>query len=164
MNRTDRPGAVRTAAWLWGLLWIGGCMTSKPAEWVEAEVLAASERVLVEISVLALEKLDFPVGSGVDPTNLHAVSGWRNDLHPFRNQGQRTRAELRYERLGPAEGSPAGAQRYRARVRVEREINKDIVRPLDLSYAQWESSPDDTETAKLLLTIVRSFLGTTLQP
>ena len=54
--------------------------------------------------MLSLEKLGFPVGSGLDPATLTAVTGWQNSLAPFRGRGYRRQAEVHFERQeqGPA--------------------------------------------------------------
>ena len=61
-----------------------GMSSSHPEQWQTSEVTTASERVLWEVTVLSLEKQDFPMGTGVDPTTMEATSGWRNNLAPFR--------------------------------------------------------------------------------
>lgn len=122
-----------------------------PAEWRDGEIAAASENVLWEVTVIALEKEGYPVGAGLDPAEGRAVSGWRSSLAPFKGKGWRARAHVEYERAAPG--------RYRLRVRVERELNQDGVRPLDPSYAEWEPAPDDVERANVLLQRIRSYLG-----
>lgn len=121
-----------------------------PPVWKVEEIEVPSERLLWEVTVFALEKEKFPVGSRLDPTQLTALSGWRNSLAPFKGKGRRERAEIRYTALGP--------KLYRVEVRVEREINQDPVRPMDLSYAQWESAPDSQEAAMVLLQRIRSWI------
>ncbi len=125
-------------------------------EWVGQEVKAPSDRVLWECTVIAFEKQGFPVGAGFDPATRTATSGWRNDLSPFRGmgdgrQGFREQATIRFR--------PAGPQTYRIDVRVQRQVNNDIARPLDLSYADWKDAPDDTQEALLLLQLIRSQVG-----
>ena len=124
--------------------------TKYPPAWKTDEVRVASERLLWEVTVFALDKEKFPVGSQMDPTTLTALSGWRNSLAPFRGKGRRERAEVRYEPLGP--------NLYRVMARVEREINDDYVQPMDLSYAKWESAPDNQEAALVLIQRIRSWI------
>ncbi len=134
-----------------------GCSSTskyKP-EWQEGELAAPSDRLLWEVTVFALDKERYPLGSGIDPVTLTAVSGWRNSLQPFRGKGRRARAEVRYEPLGPG--------RYKVRVRVEQQVNMDIVRPLDLTYAKWEEGPDDPQAAAVILQRVRSWMGPELE-
>ena len=90
------------------------------------------------------------MGSHLDPTTLTATSGWRNSLAPFKGKGRRERAEVRYSAIGP--------HLYKVEIRVEREINQDPVRPMDLSYAKWESAPDSQEAAMVLLQRIRSWI------
>lgn len=126
-----------------------------PPMWQVDEIEVPSERLLWEVTVFALEKEKFPVGSRLDPSTLTAISGWRNSLAPFKGKGRRERAEVRY--------TPVGPKLYRVEVRVEREINQDPVRPMDLSYAKWESAPDSQENAMVLLQRIRSWIAPGLE-
>jgi hypothetical protein len=136
---------------------LGACQTSKryPPQWSTSEIEVPSERLLWEVTVFALEKERFPVGTQLDPTTLTAVSGWRNSLAPFKGKGRRERAEVRYKAVGP--------RLYRVEVRVEREINQDPVRPMDLSYAEWESAPDNQEAANILMQRIKSWIAPGLE-
>lgn len=129
-----------------------GCATSQPAQWQSADVAIESERLLLEVTEEALRKVDFPVGAGLDPVHLRATSGWKISLAPFKGKGWRERATVQYTRQG--------AGKYRAAVRIERQRNDDIVRPTDLTYAQWEDDPDDVERARVLLRFIQSMLHT----
>ena len=121
-----------------------------PPVWQVDEIEVPSERLLWEVTVFALEKEKFPLGTRLDPTTLTAISGWRNSLAPFKGKGRRERATVRYSAVGP--------HLYRVEIRVEREINQDPVRPMDLSYAKWESAPDSQENAMVLLQRIRSWI------
>jgi len=136
---------------------LGACETTRrhPAQWQSDEIEVPSERLLWEVTVFALEKERYPVGTQLDPTTLTAVSGWRNSLAPFKGKGRRERAEVRYTAVGP--------KLYRVEVRVEREINMDPVRPMDLSYAEWESAPDNVEAASILMQRIKSWIGPGLE-
>lgn len=128
------------------------CASSQSADqWQPAEVTTASERVLAEVTRLTLDKNSFPGGTGLDPTSLSIVSGWNISLAPFRGKGFRERCHIRYTRQGNG--------KYLAEVRVERERNDDILRPLDLTYAQWEKDPDNIERARVVLQYLRSLLA-----
>lgn len=133
----------------WGL---EACASTNrhPPMWQVDEIEVPSERLLWEVTVFALEKEKFPLGTHLDPTTLTAVSGWRNSLAPFKGKGRRERAEVRYTAIGP--------KLYRVEIRVEREINQDPVRPMDLSYAKWESAPDSQDAAMVLLQRIRSWI------
>lgn len=126
-----------------------------PPQWQTREIEVPTDRLLWEVTAFALQKEGFPVGSQMDPATLTAVSGWRYDLAPFRGAGYRERAEIRFEPVGPG--------RYRVRVRVEKDVNMDHVRPLDLSYARWEAAPDDGEKAGVLLQRLQSWIRPELQ-
>lgn len=131
---------------------VSGCATTNPPQWQSASVAVGNERLLLEITEIALRKTGFPVGAGLDPTQLRATSGWKISLAPFKGKGWRERATVQYHR--------ETSGKYRAAVRVERERNDDIVRPMDLTYAQWESDPDNTERAGVLLHFVQALLHT----
>jgi len=45
--------------------------------------------------------------------------------------------------------------KFKIEVRVEREVNKNLARPLDPQYADWESGPDAVERAKFLLQLIK---------
>jgi len=148
LTRTVTLAAVVAAALLFG-----ACKTAKkyPESWHDDEISTGSERVLWEVTVMSFEKHGFPTGTGMDPSTRVAVSGWHYDLQPFRGQGWRERAHVLFE---PLEGD-----RYRVRVRVERELNMDVVRPLDISYAKWKQAPDDDTEARLLMLRIKSWIG-----
>lgn len=134
------------------LVWLASCTSNRPEpQWRAGEIGVASESVLWEVTVLAMEKEGFPVGAGLDPADGVAISGWKSSLAPFKGKGWRARAHVQYERLAPG--------RYRVEVRVEKEVNEDLARPLDPSYAQWEPAADDLERADVLLQRIRSYLG-----
>jgi hypothetical protein len=134
-------------------LWlVAACAEERPpAKWNGAEIAAASENVLWEVTVLALDKEGYPVGAGLDPAKGVAVSGWKSSLAPFKGKGWRARAHVKYERTAPG--------RYQLDVRVEKEINQDLVRPLDPTYADWKPAADDEERSSVLLQRIRSYLG-----
>lgn len=125
-----------------------------PERWVGAELSVGSERILWEVTVLSLEKHGFPMGTGLDPAGMQGSSGWQNNLAPFRGQGYRERAHVRYQVLGP--------NRYNVEVRVENQANMDITRPLDARYAKWEPAEDDEEQARVILQRIRAWIGQSL--
>ena len=131
----------------------GGCLTPKPdPKWVGGDVKVSSERVLWDLTRMALEQNNFPVGAGLDPAKMVAESGWMHSLAPFRGKGFRERCHIEWKRV--AEGH------WNLRVRVEREINNDISHPLDMSYAEWDPDPDNEDRAKLVTQYIRSMLAT----
>ena len=140
--------------WTLGLLLLCLCScasTKVPEQWQQAQVTSSTERILGEVTRLALDKNNFPGGTGLDPTTLSMVSGWNISLAPFRGKGFRERCHIRYLRQK--------ADAYKVEVRVERERNDDILRPLDLTYAQWEEDPDNVERARVVLQYLRSLLS-----
>lgn len=140
---------------------LAGCQSlTEPSEpdgqWATAEVQAGSERILLEVAVLSLERQSFPIGAGVDPEGLSITTGWKNHLAPFRGDGYRIQALIQSE--------PLGSGRFRVSVRVKKQINQSIAKPLDLSYAEWEWVEDDTDMARILLQHVRSYFAPELKP
>jgi hypothetical protein len=132
------------------------CKSSAPEpQWQNDELSATSEHVLWEVTVLALEKEGYPVGSGLDPATLIATSGWKISLAPFKGKGWQAQAQVKYELAAPG--------RYKINVRVRRQLNQNLAKPLDLSYAEWEDAPDDTERALVLLQRIRSYLGNDIE-
>lgn len=119
------------------------------------EIDAPSENVLWAVAGQELQRLGFPVGGDADPAARVMRSGWRTSLAPFRGKGHRERAELRFE--------PLGAERFELELRVERENNMNLARPLDPASAEWKSAPDDQETALVLAERIRARLSDTLE-
>jgi hypothetical protein len=126
-----------------------------PPQWQADEIEVPSDRLLWEVTVFALEKEGYPTGTDLDPGSLEALSGWRYNLAPFRGKGLRERAEIVFEPLGP--------KRWRVKARVQQERNMDPVRPLDLSYAEWEPAPDNVEAALVLVQRIRSWIAPRLE-
>lgn len=149
-----KAGALLSLAIALCVGFLGGCKSfESPPQWVSARVDAGNERLLFEVTELALRKKSFPVGAGLDPARLTATSGWRISLAPFKGKGIREQAIVQYTR----EKEPG---RFKAEVRVKRERNEDLVRPMDLTYAQWEPDPDDAEMARVILHFIEALLST----
>jgi len=150
----------RFLAVLLGLGFLGlpstGCKSSGPeGQWVKYEVPAQTDAMLMDVTALAVQKSGFPIGSGIDPGNLTLVSGWHTSLAPFRGAGFREQCEVKFERKAP--------RRYEAAIRVRREKNDDIIRPLDITYAQWVPEPDDFDRARTVMQHIRSLLETDVE-
>ena len=148
---------IRTTLFLFCALLFGACQmgTSNPPQWVSTSATAPSEAVVWEVALFALQEAKFPVGAGVDPSTRLASTGWRNSLAPFKSEGYRKRA---HKRLEPLEGG-----KYRLYLHVEMETNEELARPMQLDYAQWESAPDDLETAQILISKIDARLGGALE-
>lgn len=134
---------------------LGACQGPKhPPMWTEIEIASPSENVLWAVASQELQRMGFPLGVGADPRQLVMSSAWKTELAPFKGDGFRQRAEVRFfARKGG---------KYAIEARVVKEINDDIVRPLDPSYAKWEPAPDNVETAQLLLQRIQARLGAKL--
>lgn len=149
------PRAVRgLLAALLALLGLWGCQSvdrePDPA-WRTAEIEAPSQSILWETAVAALERERYPIGSGLDPDALEAKSGWKLDLSPFSRDGRRRQAVVRCR--------PLDGLRWAIDVRVRQQRNMSLVYPTDPSYAEWEWTVDDVQSAALLLTHIRAALG-----
>lgn len=135
--------------------WVGGCgATEREPQWVTAEIACPSEQVLWEFLLLSLNRSGFPLGMDVDPAERKLKSGWRTSLAPFKGKGWREKATVEYDRIRTG--------LYDVRVAVQREINNDLLRPLDPSFAQWEETDDNLEHAQHVLTFLESFIGADL--
>jgi hypothetical protein len=141
--------AVVTSALL--VLFGSSCSSTPDVSWVKGEASSASRLVIYEVTKMALEKNGFPVvGGSFDPVTRTMSSGWRTDLVPLtgqRTRGFRERAWVKYS------GSEVG--KIELEVRVEREINKNLARPLDPQHADWETGPDSVERARFLLQLLK---------
>lgn len=126
-----------------------------PANWKAAEVSAPSENILWAVASQEMQRMGFPLGAGADPSLLAMSSAWKTQLAPFKGDGIRQRAEVRFE--------ARKSGRYGVEARIVKEINDDIVRPLDPSYAKWIEAPDDVETAQVLLHRIQARLGAKLE-
>jgi hypothetical protein len=144
MKKACGTNSVTALALCLLLLSLSGCASTPEGgeRWHELELDAPSENVLWAIAGQELQRLDFPVGSGADQSQGVMRSGWRTSLGTFRGDGHRERAEVRFERLDTG--------RYRVLVRVECERNMDWTRPSETAHAQWESAPDDQQSAQVL--------------
>jgi len=118
-------------------------------------VSAASQRVLWQVTAVAIEKERFPIGTGLDPSTQIATSGWRLDLDPFKSKGFREQAQVRTERLETG--------RFKLHVRVVRETNEELTAPMDPSRAKWKKAPNDPTRAQILIQRIKSLLGTELE-
>jgi hypothetical protein len=137
------------------LLLACACRSAPPAEWIEGEIPGPSDRVLAEVVRLAMEAQGFHVVvRGFDPVERVASSVWEPDLHPFSGEGFRERAKVRYEPVSPG--------LILLGVRVERQINKNIARPLELDHADWKEGWDNPVRARAILQYIRSTLEGTL--
>jgi hypothetical protein len=146
-------GALRAA--LLGVLVAGCASSNKGGDWETAEVRAASQRVLWQITAVAIEQEGFPIGAGLDPSTQVATSGWRLDLAPFKSTGYREQVQVKTERLEPG--------RFKLFVRVSKESNEDLTAPTDPSRAKWKKAPSDPERARILIQRIKSLLGTELE-
>jgi len=132
------------------------CQTTPefPEKWVDTTASAPTDSVLWELALLALEEQGFPVGAGANPSTMVAVTGWRLSLAPFKGEGYRQRVHLK---LAPA---PEG--KHEIALRVQKETNEDLARPMELRFAKWEPAADDEATAAILVAKIRARIGETL--
>ena len=118
--------------------------------WRSAEVNAPTRAILWDMTVAALEREGYPVGTRLDPDSLVAETGWAEERAPFSGDGVRRRAVVQYRSLGDA--------RWEVDVRIKQQRNMSL-RPLDRDYDEWEWVADDAESAAVLLGRIRGALG-----
>jgi hypothetical protein len=118
--------------------------------WQSDEVEVPSDDILWKVSLQSLQKMGFPLGSGLDPSSMVVVSGWRTDLQPFHKAGSRTKAELHME--------PVRKGVWRVESRVKKQVNKSLVKKLDPTFADWVWVADDTTAARILIQHIRAYL------
>jgi len=145
-----------TLGWCFAML-LTACQSGRdiPAQWISTTASAPSESAIWEVALQALAEQKFPIGAGVDAGARVATTGWKTSLAPFKGEGYRQRARLTLE---PLEGG-----RYKLSLQVEKDTNEELVRPMDLSFAQWEAAPDDVQTAKILISKIDARLGEALE-
>jgi len=130
---------------------VSACSSTPEPSWVESEAPTVSRRILWEVTRIAFEREGFPqVAPGFDPVNGTVTSGWRIELAPFSGQGFRERARVKYSTTDDGNLS--------LQVRVQREVNKNLARPLDPQYADWEMAQDSKERARFLLQVIKGSL------
>jgi hypothetical protein len=123
---------------------------AKVARWKTAEVDSPSDRVLWQLTLLALQTQGYPLAAGTDSGARVVETGWKTDMQPFRGEGQRRRAVVRMTPLEPG--------RWKLEARVKREDNQNLVAPLDPVRAEWEPAADDEAAAEILLQHIRARL------
>lgn len=130
-------------------------LDAKEARWQTLEVTAPSDRVVWQLTLLALQSQGFPLAAGSDLGARQVESGWKTDLQPFRGEGERRRAVVKLTPLAPG--------RWKLEARVKREHNQNLVTPLDPVRAEWEHAADDEAAAKILLQHIRARLRPELE-
>lgn len=116
--------------------------------WVEDVVSAPSETVLWQATLSNLWRLGYPVGSQANPNTMTILTGWKTQLSPFRGKGYRLMADIHFV---PTEASSDGTPTWDVDVRVKKQVNMSLVKPLDPQYAEWEWRDDDEWEAAILL-------------
>ena len=147
MSITKRCVAIAATLFLT----LPSCSSTPDSIWVESAAPTVSRRVLWEVTRIAFEREGFPqIAPGFDPANNTVTSGWRTELAPFSGQGFRERAWVKY--------STSDEGNLSIEVRVQREVNKNLARPLDPQYADWEEARDSKERARFLLQVIKGSL------
>lgn len=157
-NAGRRTGGLRCAL-ATAALWLAACASSgsgdREGDWAEADFNVASERVLRQVATLALEKNGFPPGTEEVGAKSTVSSGWRVELQPFKGDGTRSKAHVQYEEKGAAQ--------WHVYVRVEKETNEELAKPLELARAKWESAPDDRDAAARIVRYMQTVFGREFQ-
>ena len=153
-----KTGALRFAALAACALVVSAACSStgdREGDWAEADFNVASERVLRQVATLALEKNGFPPGTEEVGAKSTVSSGWRVELQPFKGDGTRSKAHVQYEEKGAAQ--------WHVWVRVEKETNEELAKPLELARAKWESAPDDRDAAARIVRYMQTVFGREFQ-
>mgnify|MGYP001174175515 CR=1 FL=1 len=132
-----------------------GCKSTpkRQVSWAEGHVDVNTPEMLWQVVQLGFESQRLPVLAQFDPNTRMAESGWDIQLAPFRGNGWREKAQVRYERAKSGKG-------FEVEVRVVRDANMALANPLDLSYAIWEPRDDNTVRSRLLLRYLQNVTGT----
>jgi hypothetical protein len=125
--------------------------SAREGDWVEADVVVPSERILRQVAVQAMSRNGFPPGTEASKAQSMVSSGWKVDLQPFKGDGTRAKAFVEYEEKNERE--------WHVYVRVLKETNGELAKPLELAKAKWESGPDDTESASRILRLIQMVLA-----
>jgi hypothetical protein len=157
---SSRAPSAALAAVLLCVAALAGCFSGrKPGEitgdepdptWIVKNITCRSERILDEVTRLALSKQGYPGARGLEQ-DLSITTLWQNHLGTRKGEGYRQQAVLRYK--------PLGSDVYELEVRVRRQINLSIVKPTDLSYAEWEWADDDERAAQILAQLIQSYFA-----
>jgi len=134
------------------MTFFASCSTT-PSEpdpsWISGEIHAPSEGVLWTSTLTNLGRLGYPVGSQANRAAMTIVTGWKNQLAPFRGKGFRQKVDMSLVRQ--AEFNDQGHPIWDVTLRVMTQANMSLVRPLDPSYAEWEWRDDDALEASIIL-------------
>jgi hypothetical protein len=138
---------------LWvACLALAACQSSKNENWVSDRIPARTERHLWDVLIMSVRQARFSIALGTQPSDRTIETGWLIDTAPFKGEGWRKKAHLRYAPVEGVEGE------WNVDVRVEMETNESF-RSLDLRYADWQPAPDDEAAARRVLQTARSLLG-----
>jgi len=124
---------------LLAMLTAAGCSALRggPKEFKETAVLDRPFDAVWDMSLGVLRR-EFGGVDLVDPSKMVIESVWETRLHPKGLAGYRSKGIVEVV---------DGDQGYRVRVRVRKQGNSDVWRPLDLRYAEWQEAPDDAVRA-----------------
>jgi hypothetical protein len=136
---------------------LSSCATGMKADpvWVDGEVRTGSEQVLYQAILDGIARSRFTIGGGANKAQRTVVSNWQVELAPFRGDGFREKATVTWQRLEKS--------RFAVQVRVQREANQDIIKPLDVSYAEWEVRGDNGRRSHAILQRIKSIVGDDLE-
>ena len=120
---------------------------------VEDEIPTMTSTVLWDVTRLALAKAGFNVIVSTDPVEKQVTSGWSRTWRPSARRAFREQALVRY-RHAEEDGHLV------VEVRVRRELNMDIVKPLDPTYADWQEDEDNEARAQIIMGYIKAYTGT----
>jgi hypothetical protein len=133
-----------------------GCslLRGSPEEYMETPVLDRPFDAIWDVTAGVLRR-EFGGVDLIDPSKKVIESAWDTHLHPKGMAGYRSRGivEVVEEEKG-----------YRIRVRVRKQGNHDVWRPLDFRYAEWQEAPDDGVRAERVRWLIETELQTGSPP
>lgn len=152
---------LAAAALIVGSLLLATACSTTPKEpdptWQDQTVFAPSEKLLWDATLQNLRRLGYPVGSEANSATMEIKTGWKRQLAPYRGEGYRLMAEIKFTRVDTeGSGAQAGLPSWKVAVRVKRQVNMAIVKPLDPTMAKWEWRGDDVVEAAILLRHIMS--------
>lgn len=119
--------------------------------WIEDSVFAPSESVLWTATLQNLYRMGYPVGSQANPNELTILTGWKTQLAPYRGKGYRLQADIRFVPIVGGDLTDRRGTGWDVDVRVKKQANMSLVKPLDPAFAEWEWRADDEWEAAILL-------------
>lgn len=120
-------------------------------QWVDYEVAQGPpRRDMIRICNTAIHRAQFPTGVADEVAGV-VTSGWFVNLSPYSFKGYREQAVVE---IKPGEGT----YEYLLRVRVKKELNKEVKNTMEATIADWDPGSDNVERAEVILEHIKAQL------